>query len=339
MTNLLDSIVSLETQASLSAGTVITIGNFDGVHRGHQSIIQDVTNAAKSKSALSVALTFEPHPAELFTDKSAEEYRITSNAERVRLLKWYGIDCVITVPFTEEFAELPPKTFVVDFLVNRLHAVEIHIGYDFAFGKGRAGNTRSLQRLCASHGVTVRVHDAVSISEAPISSTRVREHLRTGHVQEAAALLGHLYTITHHQIAGVARGRKMGIPTINLQPEGRMLPQNGVYATLVRIAGSPQWHRSITNVGTRPTFETEAAVNIETHVIGETVDCDSGNQVTLSFIDFIRREKRFESAAMLQLQIADDLKIAEAAHEAYLADVRDECPVDHSVLAYPYDAP
>lgn len=324
MTELLDTIVSPETQAKLAVGTVITIGNFDGVHRGHQSIIQDVTNAAHAKSALSVALTFEPHPAELFTEKTADEYRITNNEERIQLLERYGIDRVITVPFTKEFAELPPETFVVDFLVNRLHAIEIHIGYDFAFGKGRAGNTRSLQSLCDAHGVHVVVHDAVAISEAPISSTRVREHLRAGNVHEAAALLGHLYTITGHQVAGAERGREMGIPTINLHPEGRMLPKNGVYATLVRLADSPLWHRSITNVGTRPTFETDASVNIETHVLGKEIQCHLGDPVALSFVDYIRAEQQFESSDELRQQIGQDISIANSAHATYLGKAQTE---------------
>jgi riboflavin kinase/FMN adenylyltransferase len=335
MDELLNSIVSPDQQEALSGGTVITIGNFDGVHRGHQTIIGDVTDSADDKNLLSLALTFEPHPAELFTDKEAEQYRIATSSERVELLKHHGIDRVVTIPFTHEFAELPPETFVIDFLIERLHAAEIHIGYDFAFGKGRAGNTRSLQKLCAQYDVGVEVHEAVSIDEAPISSTRVREHLRAGEVGEASSLLGHVYAITGKQVAGQQRGRQMGIPTVNLSAEGRMLPHLGVYSSLVTIDDGDTWMRSITNVGKRPTFEDSAEPNIETHILDREVNVTDQTGIRLALLDFIRDEMTFDGPDALKEQIGKDVETAQSQQEAYLQGIEVDA-LDGMILPYPW---
>lgn len=309
---LLDSIVPAALRDRLRGGTVITIGNFDGVHRGHQTILRDVEARARRSGWTPTALTFEPHPVTVFRDMAPEEFRISTSDEReARLLK-SGVDEVVTIPFSREFADLSARAFVFDFLLDRLSAREVHIGYDFAFGKGREGSTADLQRLCGERDVEVAIHHAFELDGEPVSSTRVRERLRAADMPGAEHLLGYPYTLTGVQAPGAQRGRKMGVPTVNLYPEGRMLPPHGVYVTVVE-SGGKRWE-AITNIGTRPTFEDDDRISIETHVLEEFAGIEEGALVELSFLAHVRGERRFENADALRAQIGEDVGVAKEVH-------------------------
>ena len=314
-TAFLDSIVSPERSQQLASGTVITIGNFDGVHRGHQRIIQTVREAAAKRKALSLALTFEPHPTTVFQHRAPETFRLTSAERRTELLKSYGVDAVVTVPFSRDFADLTPSDFVNKFLSERLHAKEVHIGYDFAFGRGREGTTSNLQELCAKIDVDVVIHRAYEESGSPISSTRVRAALQQHAMEEVAQLYGRPYTIHGVQAPGAQRGRAMGIPTINLYPEGLLLPPHGVYVSEVRAEGT-SW-RAITNLGVRPTFVDDDRVSVETFILDpEFREVRAGERIEVRLHKWVREERAFPSAEALKKQIGQDVAVAQAFHNA-----------------------
>lgn len=312
-TALLDTIVSPERSLALAPRTIVTIGNFDGVHRGHQQIIQAVNDAAKRRGARSVALTFEPHPSTLLQNRPADTFRLTTTEHRAELLRCYGIDEVVTVPFTHEFADLRPEHFVHELLCARLHALEIHIGYDFAFGRGREGTTSKLQALSAERDVEVIVHRAYGDESETISSTRVRENLSRHDLETVARLFGRPYAIPGIQASGFQRGREMGIPTINFYPTDLLMPPHGVYVSRLKEDGR-LWD-AVTSVGTRPTFDDDERVSVETYVLDPTFEgTPYGKALEVQFLTWIREERAFESAEALQKAMNQDVKIARTYH-------------------------
>lgn len=316
---LLDSIVSPVRSQQLASGTVVTIGNFDGVHQGHRVIVETIREAAEKRNALSLALTFEPHPTTVFQHRAPETFRLTSSERRTELLKGYGIDAVVTVPFSRVFADLTASDFVNKFLSERLHAKEVHIGYDFAFGRGREGTTSKLQELCAAIGIDVVVHNPYEETGTPISSTRVREALENHDMECVAQLYGRPYSILGVQAPGAQRGRAMGVPTINLYPEGLLLPPHGVYISDVRAEGRT-W-RAITNIGVRPTFIDDDRVSVETFILdSEFVAVSAGERIEVRLYQWVREERAFPSADELKAQIGKDVAVAQVYHDANSAN-------------------
>lgn len=314
---LLDTVVSAERSSSLAPATIVTIGNFDGVHRGHQRIIQAVNAAAERHNALSLALTFEPHPSTLLQDRPAKSFRLTTSSFREELLRCYGIDEVVTIPFSYDFADLRPVDFVQGLLNERLHAKEVHIGYDFAFGRGREGTTSKLQSLCAERGIEVIVHRAYQDTEETISSTRVRDHLKQHDLETVARLYGRPYSVPGVQQSGYQRGREMGIPTINFYPEDLLLPPHGVYVSRLK-ENNRRWD-AVTSIGTRPTFDDDNRVSIETYVLDPTFPgTPYGASLQVELLQWIREERAFESAEALQEEMARDVEIARNYHSAHM---------------------
>lgn len=318
---LLDTVVSAERSSALAPATIVTIGNFDGVHRGHQRIIKAVNAAAAQRGALSVALTFEPHPSTLLQDRPAESFRLTTSEFREILLRCYGIDEVVTIPFSYDFADLSPIDFVQGLLNERLHAKEIHIGYDFAFGRGREGTTSKLQSLCAERGIEVIVHHAYQDTDETISSTRVRDHLKHHDLETVARLYGRPYAIPGVQESGYQRGREMGIPTINFYPTGLLLPPHGVYIS--RLKENDRHWDAVTSIGTRPTFEDDDRVSVETYVLDpEFSGTPYGESLQVEILAWIREERAFESAEALQEEMERDVEIARNYHRGQISNAR-----------------
>lgn len=313
---LLDAIVPPELSASLSAGTVVTIGNFDGVHLGHQKILQRLVETARARNAKALALTFEPHPTTLFQHRAPDTFRLTSATDRERLMRSYGIDVVVTIPFTEAFADLHPKEFVAGLLYERLHAKEVHIGYDFAFGRGREGTTSKLQTLCGELGVEVRIHPPYQASEEKISSTRVRETLLLHNIAEVTRLLGRPHSIPGVQESGAQRGREMGVPTINFYPKNLLMPPFGVYVT--RLVEHDRLWPAVTSIGTRPTFQDDDRVSIETFVLDDNFPGTSyGDHLRIQLLRWIREELAFDSAEALERAMQKDIEIANSYHASH----------------------
>lgn len=297
----LDALIRPE----LELGCVLTIGNFDGVHVGHRSIIQSVVRDARTLGVPSAALTFEPHPATVFRHVPPESFRLSTPDEKETLLHEAGIKVVVTANFDPRFAQLSPRQFVEDLLIDRLGARKVHVGYDFNFGKNRTGSTATLDELTAARGVRTQVHAPVSLNDATVSSTRVRRALEAGDMHAVTRLLGRPFRLGGQTAPGAGRGKGLGIPTLNLYPIDRLLPPLGVYACRVTHAG--RRYDAIANLGRRPTFDDGERVSFETMVL-EPFEVEArGLHIDVDLVHFIRPERRFDGPYELKAQIDHDV--------------------------------
>lgn len=232
--------------------TVVAIGNFDGVHIGHQALIRKAVNLARELNATPVVLTFDPHPLKVFRIKDKEHLCLTPLKEKAKLLRLYGANKVIVLEFTSSLYELSPEDFVKEVLLKRLNAKGVVVGENFKFGKGRSGDVKLLSELAERFDFVFYPHDAVLVDGIPVSSTRIRRLLRQGKIRKTSLLLGRPYKITGRVVEGKKRGKTIGFPTANLKPENEVIPQNGVYLTATEIGN--RLHKSLTNIGNNPTF-------------------------------------------------------------------------------------
>ncbi|MFW5966622.1 MAG: bifunctional riboflavin kinase/FAD synthetase [Persicimonas sp.] len=299
---------TLETAARQLDSPVVTIGNFDGVHLGHQAIFARVRKLADDREAPAVAVTFCPHPVRYFRP-DAPPFRLTTEEQKQRLLAEYGLHASVMLDFNEDLAELSPEKFVAQVLDEGLSATAVVVGQDFAFGQGRAGTTDDLERLCAQRGIEAHIVPHVELDGEPVSSTRVRKAIEQGDMDLTTRLLGRPYRIGGEVVRGEQRGRRLGFPTANIATENPLLPPNGVYATTLHVDDFAPLH-SITNVGTRPTFG-ESEITVETFVLGGDGQPDQldlyGAHVELDFWKMVRPERAFESADELIEQIERDV--------------------------------
>jgi len=285
----------------------VTIGSFDGVHRGHRAILEPLAIEAHKNSGNAVVITFFPHPAVVLRGIHAPFY-LTSPEEKAVLIGNFGIDHVITLPFTREFAAQPAASFIAQ-LVERLGMRQIWAGIDFALGRNREGDIKMLEKLGSTMGFEVRVIVPISEEGKKISSSHIRRQLSEGRVTEAADLLGRLYAVEGKVIHGDARGASIGFPTANLEIwSERLLPRLGVYATWANVGADR--YPAVTNIGLRPTFETlPSQPRLETHLLGFSGNL-YGKHLRMEFVEFVRPEKRFSSVAELKEQIEKDIHFA-----------------------------
>src|SRR3569833_1675605 len=300
-----------EDVPAIYQGAVVAIGNFDGVHRGHQALIaQARASASARKSALAV-LAFEPHPAEFF-HPSPDSIRLTPLRVKARLLAELGVDAMFALPFDAEMAKCTADAFVRDVLVKGLGARGLVVGPDFEFGKGRAGNLATLEKMGPAEGFTVTCFDmvmAMSPGEAPekISSTRIRSSLKDADPKEAARLLGRWWAVEARVEHGDARGRTMGFPTANMHLHHCLAPAYGVYAVRVAILEGDHAvarHDAVANFGIRPMYEIKVPL-METHLFDFDGDL-YGKHLSVELIQYIRPEAKFPSLADLIAQIGAD---------------------------------
>jgi riboflavin kinase/FMN adenylyltransferase len=285
------------------ANAFVTIGAFDGVHRGHQVLLRQLSEEARAQAGVPVVLTFHPHPAVVLRGIETPYY-LTSPEERARLLEQSGIELVVTLPFNRELAAVGARDFVLA-LKARLGMRELWVGYDFALGRGREGDIPFLQRLGGELDFDLRVVEPFSLGEQAVSSSQIRALLREGAVSQAAQLLGRSYGFAGPVVHGDGRGRSIGIPTANVQAwEGQLLPRNGVYATWASVDGLRR--PAVTNVGMRPTFENTPPVpRVEALLLDFDQDL-YGKTVRLDFVEFLRPEQRFAGVQALLEQIELD---------------------------------
>lgn len=292
---------SLETLALRNSW--LTIGVFDGVHRGHQTILQQLTAGARSSGAPAVVISFHPHPASVLGGSSLP--CLTTPAERADLLEALGVDYVITLPFSRELAAQSPEDFMAA-IAAPLGLRRLLIGYDFALGKNRAGTPQRLAEIGKTLGYETQTLPALQAGGEIFSSSRVRELLKAGEVRLAADILGRCYTLTGPVVPGDGRGRSIGIPTANLDfPAEKLLPAYGVYACWAQIAAAR--HPAVVNIGLRPTFISgDPAPRVEAHLLGLNADF-YGQPLTLEFVERLRGEQKFSSAGALVTQIQADI--------------------------------
>ena len=296
---------SLEA-ANLSASW-LTIGSFDGVHRGHQAIIKQLVNQAHASGSPAAVLTFFPHPAAILQNRK-EPFYLTSPEKRAKLLGDLGIDVVITHPFSLDVAALTAQNFMT-IVFEHLHPQHILVGYDFALGRGREGNAARLRELGEQLGYTLDIFQPVQLEGEIVSSSQIRSALAQGDVGKADRLLGRPYQLSGEIIHGDGRGRLLGIPTANLDVWAwHVLPKAGVYACRAHVAD--QVWDAVTNVGVRPTFENQLVpARVETHILDFKQDL-YGRVVALDFIEHLRDEQRFPNVEALVAQINLDIQQA-----------------------------
>ena len=286
----------------------VTVGNFDGVHRGHQALVSAAVGRARESGGVVVVLTFDPHPARILSPDRAPA-ALTTLAQKEEILGDLGVDRLAVLPFDASVAGLSPGAFARRALHETLGARDVVVGESFRFGRGREGDARGLLALGERLGFSVHALPEVLEGGGPVSSSRVRDELGRGDVDAARALLGRPYFVDASVVRGDGRGRAIGVPTANLDPENEILPAQGVYAVRCRVPGD-RWLAAVANLGRRPTFG-GGQVTLEAHLIDFEGDL-YGARVRLAFHARLRGEQRFDGAAALVARIRQDVAAARA---------------------------
>ena len=286
----------------------VTIGNFDGVHIGHQRIFRRVAEIARANHWTPVVLTFDPHPAKIVAPLRAP-LLLSSLEDRRRWMMAKGIEQVFVLPFDDEFSKLTPEQFVQTILVDKLDARAVLVGDNFRFGNRQKGDTAMLRRLGDQHGFTVEIVDAVSYRHHPVSSTEVRKLIMDGNVGLAARLLTRPHSLEGNVVPGRGVGSKQTVPTLNLATEGEVIPANGVYVTRTRDLQSQRSWQSVTNIGYRPTFDDGRQLSIETFLL-DPLEGETPKRIRVDLLHHLREERKFESPEALKKQILHDAERA-----------------------------
>ena len=294
-------------------GAVVALGNFDGVHRGHQALVARAVEQGKEMGAPVVALTFEPHPRRFFVPDTGP-FRLTLLPAKRRLLAGHGLQAVVAQRFDADFSSLSPDAFFDDVLLQGLGARHVVCGFDFTFGARRVGNVERLRERGAERGIGVSALDPVMREGEIYSSTRIREALRAGWVSAAAELLGHAWEIEGTVEQGDQRGRTIGFPTANVGLGEHLRPRFGVYAVRVLVEGETEWRPAVANLGRRPTFG-KLQENFEVHLFDFAGDL-YGKVLRVALVEFIRPEMKFAGLDQLKSQIAADGSAARKLLEA-----------------------
>jgi riboflavin kinase / FMN adenylyltransferase len=288
--------------------TVATIGNFDGVHRGHLWVIEEVVARARTLDTKSIAITFEPHPARVLRPESTLPL-ITPLTEKLDLLATTGLDAVVVIPFTKDFSRLSARDFATQILHQTLHVTELHEGENFRFGHHAEGDVNNLEALGRELGFTCKVYSPKTIRNQPISSSRIRQLITEGDVSRVRALLGHPFAIASTPASGRGYGTRYTVPTINLAPYPELLPADGVYITTLTVGAgiSAETFDAVTNVGNRPTFGADS-FTVESHLLNfHPIELTEQTPLTLTFLHRLRPEIRWANPEALREQIGRDI--------------------------------
>jgi riboflavin kinase/FMN adenylyltransferase len=287
----------------------ITIGNFDGVHKGHRQIMQRVRAIALEQGWKSAVLTFDPHPSKLVAPDRAPRL-LTTPEQRARLMLEQGIDEVLILPFTPEIAKLTPEEFVREILADKLNARAVLVGDNFRFGHRAAGDAETMAELGDEYSFSTEIVGAISWRGRIISSSEIRRLIEAGNVALACRLLGRPYALQGRVVPGEGRGSKQTVPTLNLDTQAEVLPKTGVYLTRTRESIGPRNWPSITNIGYRPTFNGHG-LTIETYLLS-SLDGAPPEEISVEFLRWVREERKFENAEALRAQILRDVGHAQA---------------------------
>ncbi|MBW1807153.1 MAG: bifunctional riboflavin kinase/FAD synthetase [Deltaproteobacteria bacterium] len=298
--------------------SVIAIGSFDGLHRGHQLLFERVRKLAKEKNCLAGALTFRPHPAKVLAPKFSPPLLMT-HERKIEALESLGLDFTLAQKFDAVFADLSTEDFVRRVLVESLGVKVVVVGDDFSFGRNRQGLAEDLVDLGSQHGFEVEVVRRLAVEGMIVSSTRIRSFLLQGKVRGAKLLLGRTYLVPGQVVTGQGRGRTLGFPTANLAIQTDILPARGVYVCHFWQAGQKEAWLAVTNIGICPTFG-PSKLSVEVHILDEKVAELAGQLVVVGFLERLRSEHRFDSPEDLCRQIEKDATQARAAALQYKAD-------------------
>jgi len=290
---------------------LVSVGNFDGVHRAHRHVIDEIVGRAKAESAHSVVVTFEPHPARILRPDHSLKL-LTPLPEKLRLLQATGVNAVLLLPFSRDLSLMTPHQFAHEILKKRLHAREVHEGYNFHFGHKAAGNLEMLREMGREMGFEVHDYPEMRLRGERVSSSHIRKLLADGRVSRARHLLGRPFSILSTPGRGRGYGSKYTVPTINLSRYEELVPKDGVYITRTRVGSGHknECFDSVTNVGNRPTFGADSFA-IETHLLNfHPIELSAETEVELFFLDRLRHEIKFPSVEALKEQIGLDVRKA-----------------------------
>ncbi|MDO8723540.1 MAG: bifunctional riboflavin kinase/FAD synthetase [Syntrophales bacterium] len=301
-------IKNIEDRESLSefSGSFVTIGNFDGVHLGHRHIIKKLIKEAREDNRKAAVITFDPHPQMVLRPEKRPFYLITSTDEKLKLLEDLGVDAVILIPFSLEFAKITAPDFVCRILTDRLQIKKIFIGYDYTFGKGKVGNASFLVDFGKKLGFDIAIINAVSADDNIVSSTRIRNAILDGNVNAVIVPLGRPYNLGGTVVEGKRRGGALGFHTANIRPDKVLIPAHGVYAVIVHLAGTR--YGGVLNIGVNPTFG-EEKFSMEVHLLDFSEDI-YGKTLDILFIDRMRDEEKFADPGKLVEQVKIDIEKA-----------------------------
>ena len=300
---------------SSNGGTVLTIGNFDGIHQGHQQLLSQLVDRSKVLRSIPAAVTFEPHPLKILAP-GLNLKQILTLPEKILLMEDLGIELLAILPFTEKLARLSPELFIKEVVVEKLRAHEVHVGPDFHFGHLQKGDTALLSKLAKRFGFEVNIMPTLNIRGQPVSSTRIRKLVEAGRISIAARLLGRPFRLNSSQIGGREIGRVHTVPTLNLNTKGALLPKIGVYITntylqnkLPNQTSKRHCFKSLTNVGHNPTFGNNPLA-VESHLLDYS-DEKRVASVETEFLHRLRDEIKFSSPSDLKRQIERDIRRAQ----------------------------
>ena len=297
--------------AEILRPSVLTLGVFDGLHLGHQLIMKTVVDRARAIGAVPTVITFEPHPRAVLHPESAPPLLQTFD-QKIEALGVLGIEQTIVIRFDQAFSQIRAEDFLREVVAERLQAAEVYLGRGFFFGHNREGNIDLLRRVSSNLGFFADEVPEVRLRGRRIGSTRIRELLADGRVNLARRMLGRPYGVEGPVVRGAERGAQLGFPTANIRPHNRVTPRGGVYVTATLIEG--QWRRSVTNIGTRPTFADGRGTSVETYIMNWTGDL-YGDVVRVRFLHRLRDERKFGSIEELKQQIEQDVSRAESYFE------------------------
>lgn len=301
----MQTVVLSDTCDSTATRSVITIGNFDGVHRGHQELFRRLKEAAAAQHARSVVVTFDPHPLRVLRPEDRRFQLITTLTQKQELINRLAVDLLVVIPFTKEFARQSAEDFVRSVLVEKLGACHLIIGHDYVFGRDRRGDYELLQKLGAELGFTVSAIDQVGERELVFSSTLVRELVSNGHIEEASHILGRYHQVSGQVVPGRQIGRSLGFPTANIAPENELTPGDGVYAVFVRTRNGSRFQGAC-SIGSNPTFQGSHR-SIEVFLLDHDEDL-YGQQVRIDFVARLRDMRSFATPEALMAQISHDVE-------------------------------
>src|ERR1700720_1731029 len=292
--------------------TLVSVGNFDGVHRAHAYVLREIVARARSAGDKAVAVTFEPHPARILRPDS-ELKLLTPTAEKLRLLESTGVDAVLLLPFGRDLSLMTPRQFAERILKKKVHAREVHEGFNFRFGHKAAGDINMLSDFGREMGFEVKVYPEMTLRGEPVSSSHIRKLISEGHVSRARHLLARPFCILSSPGRGRGYGSKYTVPTINLARYEELVPKDGVYVTRTRVGGGDknECFDSVSNIGNRPTFGSDSFA-IESHLLNfHPLELSAETEVEVHFLDRLRDEIKFPSVEALKEQIGLDVRKAQ----------------------------
>ena len=314
-------IIEKTTEFKIAEETAVAIGKFDGFHRGHQKLLQKIREQ-KEKGLAAVVFTFVPSPAAFFSKELQRE--LTTNMEKRKIFEEAGVDYLIEYPFYQEIADMDPKVYISKVLVEQLHAKCIVAGEDVSFGRRGLGDYKLLKEKSSEYGYQVIIIDKVQYEGREVSSTYVREAVRSGDMELVTRLLGQPYCVGGTIIHGRHLGSSLGMPTVNIQPpQEKLLPPKGVYYSSVKIGAAT--YPAITNIGTKPTVSGEAVMGVESYIYDFSKDV-YGEEAKVSLFHYKRPEMRFDGIDALKAQMAADIASGREYHN------NQEIPSMHQIL-------